>query len=194
MEKRKNLYEELNLYEGRETALLVDTFKYMDLMPCNQIELKSMGYLDLSLIQKLMHTSNLPLNVSLQLINQQLNAQSSVSTGGTSSLTSSSGGTGGITNGHHQQANSDDGPNIIDNKSKFITPDSSQMLPFKPLRNTHATPSIPTLIPPLLSPNGIHQGSNLFAFPTMIIDFIKRLPPPYCFNVRLHFYLAMRFI
>jgi hypothetical protein len=187
MEKRKNLYDELNLCEGRETALLIDTYKYLDLMPCNNIELKSMGYLDLSLIQKLMQNSNLPLNVSLQLINQELNSQTNISTGVTVSSTSSRGsGSISITNGHHQQANNDNSK-ITDNKSKFLTPDSSQMLPFKPLRNPHSTPSIPTLIPPLLSPNGIHQGSNLFAFPTMIIDFIKRLPPPYCFNVKFIF-------
>lgn len=31
-------------YEGKETALLVDRYKFMDLYPCSSIELKALGY------------------------------------------------------------------------------------------------------------------------------------------------------
>ena len=204
MEKRQKLYEELNLYEGRETALLIDTHRYLDLLPCNQVELKSMGYLDLNIIQQLLQNSNLPLNISLQLVNQQLNisntqsTSSSINTGPLSTSGNNNSGANAINGTHTQQTNllsNDDllssNSQNVEQKSKFLVPDSNQMLPFKPLRNVHAAPpalSIPTMIPPLLSPTGMHHGSNLFAFPTMIIDFIKRLPPPYCFNVTLYYF------
>ncbi|MGH0154910.1 UNVERIFIED_CONTAM: hypothetical protein FKN15_037551 [Acipenser sinensis] len=31
-------------YEGKETALLVDRYKFMDLYPCSSSELKALGY------------------------------------------------------------------------------------------------------------------------------------------------------
>lgn len=31
-------------YEGKETALLVDRYKFMDLYPCSPSELKALGY------------------------------------------------------------------------------------------------------------------------------------------------------
>lgn len=31
-------------YEGKETALLVDRYKFMDLYPCSPCELKALGY------------------------------------------------------------------------------------------------------------------------------------------------------
>ena len=31
-------------YEGKETALLVDRYKFMDLYPCSASELKALGY------------------------------------------------------------------------------------------------------------------------------------------------------
>ncbi|KAG8564492.1 hypothetical protein GDO81_016489 [Engystomops pustulosus] len=35
-------------YEGKETALLVDRYKFMDLYPCSSSELKALGYKDVS--------------------------------------------------------------------------------------------------------------------------------------------------
>ncbi|XP_059832079.1 cleavage stimulation factor subunit 3 isoform X1 [Mobula hypostoma] len=35
-------------YEGKETALLVDRYKFMDLFPCSNSELKALGYKDVS--------------------------------------------------------------------------------------------------------------------------------------------------
>lgn len=35
-------------YEGKETALLVDRYKFMDLYPCSASELKALGYKDVS--------------------------------------------------------------------------------------------------------------------------------------------------
>lgn len=31
-------------FEGKETAMLIDRYKYLDLYPCSQSELRSLGY------------------------------------------------------------------------------------------------------------------------------------------------------
>lgn len=41
---------QLREYEGKETAQLVDRYKFLDLYPCSGIELKSIGYTDVSTI------------------------------------------------------------------------------------------------------------------------------------------------
>jgi len=35
---------QLDEFEGKETALLIDRYKYADLYPCTQSELKALGY------------------------------------------------------------------------------------------------------------------------------------------------------
>ncbi|KAG1938864.1 EMBRYO DEFECTIVE [Pimephales promelas] len=52
-------------YEGKETALLVDRYKFMDLYPCSPCELKALGYKDVSrakyaLIQEAVVTPSTP--------------------------------------------------------------------------------------------------------------------------------------
>ncbi|CAF4541123.1 unnamed protein product, partial [Rotaria sp. Silwood2] len=49
VEKRRlKIYSELNELEGRETLLLVDRYKFLNLLPCSIDELKLLGYKDLS--------------------------------------------------------------------------------------------------------------------------------------------------
>lgn len=42
--RRSAVLENLQEYEGKETAQLVDRYKFLDLYPCTSIELKSIGY------------------------------------------------------------------------------------------------------------------------------------------------------
>lgn len=45
----RNLFDfQLKEYEGKETAQLVDRYKFLDLYPCSSIELKSIGYNEVS--------------------------------------------------------------------------------------------------------------------------------------------------
>lgn len=37
---------QLKEFEGKETAQLVDRYKFLDLYPCSAVELKSIGYSD----------------------------------------------------------------------------------------------------------------------------------------------------
>ncbi len=46
--KRQKFYESTqNTNDWSETILLIDRYKYMDLLPCSQNELKSIGYKDI---------------------------------------------------------------------------------------------------------------------------------------------------
>lgn len=40
--------QQLKEYEGKETAQLVDRYKFLDLYPCTSTELKSIGYAEVS--------------------------------------------------------------------------------------------------------------------------------------------------
>uniref|UniRef100_T1J5R7 Cleavage stimulation factor subunit 3 n=1 Tax=Strigamia maritima TaxID=126957 RepID=T1J5R7_STRMM len=46
--RRAAVIDKLQEFEGKETALLVDRYKYMDLYPCTMGELKAIGYKELS--------------------------------------------------------------------------------------------------------------------------------------------------
>lgn len=39
------LCEQVQEFEGKETALLIDRYKYLDLLPCSDSELKAIGYM-----------------------------------------------------------------------------------------------------------------------------------------------------
>lgn len=44
--RRSAVLENLKEFEGKETAQLVDRYKFLDLYPCSSVELKSIGYSD----------------------------------------------------------------------------------------------------------------------------------------------------
>jgi cleavage stimulation factor subunit 3 len=48
--RRSAVLEKLKEYEGKETAQLVDRYKFLDLYPCTSAELKSIGYSDNGII------------------------------------------------------------------------------------------------------------------------------------------------
>lgn len=45
--RRSQAIEKIQEFEGKDTALLIDRYKYADLFPCSQSELKALGYHDL---------------------------------------------------------------------------------------------------------------------------------------------------
>lgn len=38
-------YWQVQEFEGKETALLIDRYKYLDLLPCSENELRAIGYM-----------------------------------------------------------------------------------------------------------------------------------------------------
>lgn len=48
--RRSAVLDNLKEYEGKETAQLIDRYKYLDLFPCTQPELKSVGYHEINSI------------------------------------------------------------------------------------------------------------------------------------------------
>ena len=75
VEKRRlTLYSDLNELEGRETLLLIDRYKFLNLLPCSNDELKLLGYKEmphanLSSINTSLLGSN-PINNSTALLEQ----------------------------------------------------------------------------------------------------------------------------
>ncbi|XP_055940749.1 cleavage stimulation factor subunit 3-like isoform X2 [Argiope bruennichi] len=57
--RRAAVIEQLKEFEGKETALLVDRYKFLDLYPCSASELKSVGYKEIA--NK--HVSSLPSSI-----------------------------------------------------------------------------------------------------------------------------------
>lgn len=49
VEKRRSaVLEKIKEFEGKETAQLVDRYKFLDLYPCSSVELRSIGYIEVS--------------------------------------------------------------------------------------------------------------------------------------------------
>lgn len=95
-------------FEGKETAQLVDRYKFLDLYPCSTVELKSIGYSDVSGFCGIKFDSN-----SIPLTNL-FRFQSK-----------------GIISNKSQPTDVDEGA------SKLPKPDFSQMVPYKPKANAY---------------------------------------------------------
>ncbi|XP_011167084.2 protein suppressor of forked [Solenopsis invicta] len=53
VEKRRSaVLEKIKEFEGKETAQLVDRYKFLDLYPCTAMELRSIGYMDVSSVAR----------------------------------------------------------------------------------------------------------------------------------------------
>lgn len=98
--KRQKAFESIQNTEINECILMVDRYKYFDLLPCNQNELKAIGYKDIPVKMPSITTGQQITNNSICLPTEF--AYSAV--------------------------------NEV-KKSKYPSPDPSQMLPYKPVRN-----------------------------------------------------------
>ncbi|VBB26497.1 unnamed protein product [Acanthocheilonema viteae] len=139
-------------YGEMQTLLLIDRYKFLDLVPCTNDQLRLMGY-----SKKLGQGSSLI-------------GRASVS--GTVSLLPN----GAQTNGQNvmRQTAAGSGPSVVMGGgvsleiSGYPRPDTDQMIPFKPKLNTN------TSYHPV--PGGI------FPPPTAAAQLMQMLPPPWCFN------------
>jgi cleavage stimulation factor subunit 3 len=133
--KRQKAFESMqNVTESNECILMVDRYKYFDLLPCNQNELKAIGYKDI------------PVKMPSVALGQQSNSNNVSSNPTEYSLSAAN------------EAR----------KAKYPVPDTSQMLPYKPVRN-----GLPVM-------HSIAGG--VFPFPPSVTDLVKRLPPPSTFE------------
>uniref|UniRef100_A0A8L7T3U5 Suppressor of forked protein, putative n=2 Tax=Onchocercidae TaxID=6296 RepID=A0A8L7T3U5_BRUMA len=139
-------------YGEMQTLLLIDRYKFLDLVPCTSDQLRLMGY-----SKKLGQGSSLI-------------GRASVS--GTASLLSN----GAQTNGQNvvRPTAGVGGPSVVMGGgvsleiSGYPRPDTDQMIPFKPKLNTNGS------YHPV--PGGV------FPPPTAAAQLMQMLPPPWCFN------------
>jgi hypothetical protein len=185
--------------ETIQNTLMIDRYRYLDLLPCNFNELKSAGYrsfvqanTQMSSSQQTNNINNptmnnnisVPLNIAL---NQSGNKMPSI----TAILNLS---TLFLNNASLVQAEQAIATVNEIKKSKFPVPDTSQMLPYKPVRAT-CEPSFLILFCKgkqkvllfffILDPSILHPLSGgVFPFPPPVADLVKRLMPPNMFEVR----------
>lgn len=172
LKKREQVYEDVNQLEERQTLLLIDRYKFMNVYPCSQRELKLLGYSDINNKNYTLLTSGTSLMANLALTN------ASLTTNGNSNAIQIKDGKPFSDDLNYQQQ----GQNEVTQHSinpfnsrpivvtqRYPVPDISKMYPFKPNRSTL---------------NGLQPvpGGGMFLFPSVFADLIKRLPPPSSFN------------
>lgn len=86
---------------------MIDRYRYMDLLPCNVVELKSMGYKNITGHLTSSIQANTMANLSAIFSNNVSISQADLATAAANEF----------------------------KRSKLPTPDISQMMPFKPVRN-----------------------------------------------------------
>ncbi|CAG05710.1 unnamed protein product, partial [Tetraodon nigroviridis] len=139
-------------YEGKETALLVDRYKFMDLYPCSTSELKALGYK-----VQIPLTCLLLLPFLLFLTGFLLRFQD-VSRAKLAALLP-------------ETVVAPSVPTLkdeVDRKPEYPKPDTNQMIPFQPRH----------LAPPGLHP----VPGGVFPVPPAAVVLMKLLPPPTCFT------------
>lgn len=160
IEKRNQTYEEINQLDERQTQLIVDRYKFMNLYPCSVSELKLLGYKDRNLVS----------SSSSALTTSQI---ASTSSNNLNSLISDE-----STKVQHEKAYDLNSYNPFSRlasrkSSRYPVPDVNKMFPFKPNRNAFSG----------LQPV---PGGGMFLFPSCFAEMIKRLPPPSCFEVKFY--------
>uniref|UniRef100_A0A158QHI6 Suf domain-containing protein n=1 Tax=Rodentolepis nana TaxID=102285 RepID=A0A158QHI6_RODNA len=166
IEKRRlKSIETVKEFQGRETALLIDRYRFLDLYPCSESELRSLGYRDLAKLNVTGSGGGFLLSVGPG--------------GGYVDDTAAGVGGGGGIGGPSLPDSTDplstntaaaglNGTKAGTQQPTFPRPDFSQMLPFKP-KAFPRTNSHPV------------EGGE-FPPPPAASDLLRRLPPPECFR------------
>ncbi|KAL5108037.1 Cleavage stimulation factor subunit 3 [Taenia crassiceps] len=158
IEKRRlKAIENVKEFQGRETALLIDRYRFLDLFPCSESELRSLGYRELA---------------KLNVTGAGGAFLHSVGSGAPGEDVQGGVGGGGSNQSALPLADAGDGSGILPSggakQPTFPQPDFAQMLPFKP----KAYPR-----------TGSHPvAGGEFPPPPAASALIHMLPPPECFH------------
>ncbi len=164
-EKRNEKYSKAD-YEERQTSLLIEKYRFMNMYPVNALELKVLGYKD---------SNNNP------------NVVSALST----ALAGPEMPFGTLSEAQHILGEENVKLLAESSKSKSVYPDTDAINPYSKLASRNLPgpqPDISKMLPFKSNKNtfgGLQPvpGGGLFLFPSVIADMIKRLPPPNSFNV-----------
>lgn len=158
IEKRRlKTLENVKEFQGRETALLIDRYRFLDLFPCSDSELRSLNYKELA-------KYNLTGGGGFMPVPPLLNAAGINEDGGPS--------TAGVASGAISTSSIAAGSSLFESdgnqRPTYPQPDANQMLPFKP----KAYPR-----------TGSHPvAGGEFPPPPAASSLIHLLPPPECFH------------
>jgi cleavage stimulation factor subunit 3 len=162
--EKKQQQEGCVLSEERQALLLIDRFKFMDLFPCTSEELSMIGYK--------IPTSDLTMNLTAVNAAAETSKPAKTISPTNANVTKDfpevapSNPAIEITNTFNQNSKTNS------ERLRFPAPDTSKMYAFKPITNA------------LCNLQPIPGGGPLL-LPSIFSDFVKRLPPPHFFSVRI---------
>lgn len=163
--KRKAaFYSESGLDERQTLLLFIDKYKFMNMYPISDLELKTLGYSGGSCLTESSGVNNMQLLNSSNPDEQKI-AQSTVDIDA-SSIQKPSSFVG------FQSSNSSNPFNKLashNSQYNFPQPDMRQMLPWKSKNAFNGVQPVP--------------GGGMFLFPSIVAEIIHRLPPPTSFDV-----------
>ena len=147
--------------DERQTLLIIDRYKFLNLYPCNLNELKLLGYQD---------NINFVSNNSGQNTSSNNSSNLGIITISSNSLIIKNDETVGAEK--NDQSTLNPFSKLSNRKQiKYPAPNTATMFPFKPNRNAFSG------LQPI-------AGGGIFLFPSCFSEMIKRLPPPTCFDVK----------
>ena len=165
-------------YEGKETALLVDRYKFMDLYPCSASELKALGYKDVSRAKLAAIIPDPVVAPSIvPVLKDEVDRKPEYPKPDTQQMIPfqprhlAPPGLHPVPGGVFPVV----APSIVpvlkdevDRKPEYPKPDTQQMIPFQPRH---------------LAPPGLHPvPGGVFPVPPAAVVLMKLLPPPICFQ------------
>ena len=184
-EKRDRIYDIFGDLDEKATLFQIDRYKFMNLIPCSTLELKSLGYNDLNTNPQNLHYAMTPFSPEKAIRNQK---EKSVSPQSKSqvSVTSSRG-------SQRAQRAAERNAALKAEVQKSINPLDHIPTPFKSLvkeRPGLSTPNTEKMFPFKSNTNSLSglqpiPGCSLFLYPSIFSEVLKRLPPPNCFDVSL---------
>ena len=181
-EKRDRIYDFLGDMDDKATLFQIDRYKFMNLLPCSALELKSLGYNDLNNNPQNLHYSAMPFSPEKAVRFQKENSVSPPSKPSQAPVTSRSSqrsraaAAAGKTSGPKVEAIdplefiATPFKCIAKNRPELPGPNLEKMFPFKP--NTNSLSSLQPV-----------PGCSMFLYPSIFSEVLKRLPPPNCFDV-----------
>ena len=159
IDKRYQMYTDANQLDERQTQLIIDRYKFLNLYPCSVNELKLLGYKDRHLISSSSSTSTTSQTANTSTNNLIITSDEMA------------------TKMQYEKSYDSNSYNPFSRlasrkSSRYPIPDVKKMFPFKPNKNAFSG----------LQPV---PGGGMFLFPSCFAEMIKRLPPPSCFDVTL---------
>ena len=171
-EKRDAIYDALGDLDERTTLFHVDRYRFMNLMPCSPVELRSLGYWDSNHFAHNLHYSASAFEPAKLLRSPFPEKPLGSETAPARPKSRAAARRAAEEERAAEALASLPTPfrNLVKERPGFAEPSTERMLPYK--SNTGCLSGLQPL-----------PACGLFLYPSIFSDVLKRLPPPSCFEV-----------